>query len=277
MDAVGYGIIGVAPLPESREEQAMPVHNWTRVSAGIFHHFHLEWIAAISRSLNSGLLPDGYYALAEQVAGGREPDVLALEDIRQRPVGGNGSGPESEGGRGGIAVTAAPPRVRFTAQAEIGRYALKRRRIGIRHSSDDRVVALVEIVSPGNKDRTAAVRDFAEKAVEFLDSGIHLLIIDLFPPTASSPQGLHRAIWSHFMTDTFEPPPNEPLALMAYAAGPIKRAYVEPAAVGKPLPDMPLFLEPEMYVPVPLEATYAAAFADVPKRWRDELEAGGGD
>ena len=123
----------------------MPIHDWTRVNAGIFHHFHLEWISAISRSLNSGLLPTGYYALAEQVAGGREPDVLALEDTRSRPSGGNGSGRQPEASGGGVAVAVAPPKVRFTAEAEIDIYAMKQRRVAIRHSSDDRVVALVEI------------------------------------------------------------------------------------------------------------------------------------
>jgi hypothetical protein len=48
-------------------------------------------------------------------------------------------------------------------------------------------------------------------------------------------------------------------------------AYVEPVAVGDPLPEMPLFLEPELYVPVPLETTYTSAFAAVPRRWRDQL------
>ena len=35
----------------------MPVHDWTCVSAGIFHHFHFEWIGDLSRQLNRGLLP----------------------------------------------------------------------------------------------------------------------------------------------------------------------------------------------------------------------------
>jgi hypothetical protein len=35
---------------------------------------------------------------------------------------------------------------------------------------------------------------------------------------------------------------------------------------------MPLYLEPDLYVPVPLEATYQTAFAMMPKRWRDVLE-----
>ena len=36
---------------------------------------------------------------------------------------------------------------------------------------------------------------------------------------------------------------DEPLTLAAYSAGPVKTAYVEPAAVGDLLPEMPLFLE----------------------------------
>ena len=41
----------------------MPVHDWSRVGPGIFHHFHGKWIVAISDALNGGLLPEDYYAL----------------------------------------------------------------------------------------------------------------------------------------------------------------------------------------------------------------------
>ena len=36
----------------------MPMHDWTRVPAGIFHAFHHAWISAISDSLNGGILPE---------------------------------------------------------------------------------------------------------------------------------------------------------------------------------------------------------------------------
>jgi hypothetical protein len=62
----------------------MPVHDWTRVSAGTFHDFHQAWIIAIRDALNDGLLPEGYYAMAEQVAGRPHPDVLALEECVSR-------------------------------------------------------------------------------------------------------------------------------------------------------------------------------------------------
>ena len=54
----------------------MPLHDWTRVDAGIFHDFHTVWIGNLRTRLNSGLLPADYYALAEQIAGGLGPDVL---------------------------------------------------------------------------------------------------------------------------------------------------------------------------------------------------------
>jgi hypothetical protein len=54
----------------------MPVHDWTRVDAGIFHVFHHRWISAISDALNQGILPPDYYALPEQHAAGFGPDVL---------------------------------------------------------------------------------------------------------------------------------------------------------------------------------------------------------
>ena len=57
----------------------MPVHDWTNVEAGIFHHFHHSWIEEIQRVLNAGLLPPDCYALAEQHAAGFGPDVLTLQ------------------------------------------------------------------------------------------------------------------------------------------------------------------------------------------------------
>ena len=62
---------------------AMPIHDWNRVKPSIFHDFHAEWLVQIKHALNGGVLPRDYYALAEQIAGDRTPDVLTL----QRPIG----------------------------------------------------------------------------------------------------------------------------------------------------------------------------------------------
>jgi hypothetical protein len=252
----------------------MPIHDWTRVKPGIFHDFHHEWISTIKRALNTGVLPPDYYALAEQIAGGLGPDVLTLENVRDKPAGADSNGPERASGalrQGGIALATMPPKVSFTAAAEAEQYARKRDRIVIRHSSDDHVIAIIEIVSPGNKASGHALRSFVAKAIELLDAGIHLLLIDLFSPGQRDPQGIHGAIWSEYIGDDFALPPARPLTLVAYSAGDLKQAFIEPTAVGEVLREMPLFLEPSVYVPVPLEATYQRAFDAVPKRWQATL------
>ena len=79
----------------------MPMHDWTRVAAGIYHDFHHEWISEIKRSLNRGVLPEGFYALAEQHAAGFGPDVLTLQDAD--PSFGSSSG-------GGVTTKPRPKR-----------------------------------------------------------------------------------------------------------------------------------------------------------------------
>jgi hypothetical protein len=248
----------------------MPIHDWTRVTAGTWHAFNLSWISEIQLALNGGLLPTSYYAQAEQIAGPMGPDVLALQtpEIPFEPFG------ETEAS-GGVSVATAPPRVRMVDEVEMDDYALKRRTLTIRHSSGDRIVALLEMVSPGNKSARSALKSFVDKAVEALYRGYHLLIVDLFPPSSRDPQGIHGAIWSELGSDSFVLPPGEPLTLVAYSSGSRKRAYGEPTAVGRVLIDMPLFLKPEIYVNVPLETTYLAAYRGVPQRWKRVLEAGG--
>ena len=68
-------------------------------------------------------------------------------------------------------------------------------------------------------------------------------------------------------------PAEKPLTLAAYDAGPPPTAYVEPVAVGDTLIDMPLFLAPDWYVSVPLEATYQAAYRGVPRHLREVLDS----
>lgn len=251
----------------------MPIHDWTRVPAGIFHDFHHDWITMLKRALNDGRLPPGYYALAEQIAGGLGPDVLTLDLTPLASKGSDGNGPGSQPADvpGGIALATSPPKVQFTAAAEMEHYARKRSRIAIRHSSGHQVVAMIEIVSPGNKASRQALRAFVDKAVEALVQGVHLLVVDLFPPGPRDPQGIHAAIWSEIEDHAFQLPPDKPLTLASYSAGLLKRAFIEPVAVGDVLTEMPLFLQPDCYVPVPLAQTYQAAWEGVPQFWRDRL------
>ncbi len=247
----------------------MAIHDWTRVEAGIFHAFHHDWITEVSRALNGGLLPSDYYALPEQFAGGLGPDVLSL----RRPSG-DVVTPEVGPLEGGLALATAPPNVRIRMRSEANRYAAKAKLVAIRHVSNHQVVAILEIVSPGNKNNRHGFDAFVRKAHEALAAGVHLLIVDLFPPGRRDPQGIHPAIWGEEGEDRFTLPDDKRLTCVAYIGGSGAEAFIEPVAVGDALPEMPLFLTPEVYVPVPLEETYQLAWDGMPAYWRGVLTAG---
>ena len=251
----------------------MPVHDWTKVRPGTFHDFHGSWITHLKETLNGGLLPTGYYALAEQPAEEAWPDVLALEANEN----GSSAGiwPAAEQGEA-VAVAERPPKVALTVTAEAARVVLKQRTLVIRHATGDRIVALLELVSPGNKDRKSSLARFVDKAISALQQGYHLLIVDLFPPGQHDRQGIHGAVWGEIdgiEAAEYHQPRDKPLTLVGYEAKRAPSAYVEPVAVGDKLPDMPFFLATGWYINVPLEDTYQQAWRGVPDRWRRVIEA----
>jgi hypothetical protein len=251
----------------------MPIHDWSRVDAGIFHDFHHAWIEQVKRLLNGGVLPPDHYALAEQQTSHFGPDVLTLRSRADRdedqdsgfPIG-QGSSSTSRG------IVAARPKARLAGETDLAFYRRKQNVVAVRHVSGDRLVAIVEIVSPGNKSSQAVFRKFIDKAVELLSQDIHLLILDLIPPTRRAPNGIHGAIWEALTDEEYTAPPGKPLTLAAYEAEMGVRAFVEPVAVGDTLVEMPLFLKASGHVPVALEATYQSAWEAVPRRWRSVIE-----
>jgi Protein of unknown function (DUF4058) len=245
----------------------MPIHNWSRTPPGFFHHFHQRWSGAICDGLNDGRLPQGFYALVEQRAIGLVPDVLTLELQPGAP-----GAPTTPAPRGGLAVADAPPKTRFVSRGEAGVYAAKANRVVVRTSAG-RVVAVIEILSPGNKSSQYAVRSFVDKTLDLLRQDINVLVVDLVPPSPRDPQGIHPLIWGAVGDDAFELPSDKPLTLAAYVAGLPWTAYVEPVAVGDALPDMPVFLDPGTYVPVPLEPTYRETWDRCPREFKDAVLA----
>jgi hypothetical protein len=139
----------------------------------------------------------------------------------------------------------------------------------IRHVSGDRIVAMIEIVSPGNKNSAHGLRAFVKKARELLQQKIHLLIVDPFPVSSRDPHELHAAIFEEIQDDPLELTAEAPLSMFAYECDDRVRTYLEPLAVGDVLVDMPVYLYPGMYIDVPLETTYVAAWETVPRRWQE--------
>jgi hypothetical protein len=201
----------------------------------------------------------------EQRSGPREADVLAVErqSKPQRPGAGAG---------GGVLVQELPDTkiVRRTSK-EI--YAGRANRIVVKHHLG-RIVAVIEILSPGNKDSRAALRDFVDKTIDFLRRGIHMLLVDLFPPTTRDPFGMHKVIRDEIHEEDFAFPKGKDRILASYETGGERVAFVEPIAVGDELRDMPLFLAAGTHIRVPLESTYRATWDVSPEEMRIAVETG---
>jgi hypothetical protein len=246
----------------------MPVHDWSRVEAGVYHHFHNLWISRLSDALNSGLLPAEYYALVEQHAGQYVPDILTLHASSAQPPPGKKSTPGLNGGNV-LTISKSPPRVR--QQLVAATYRRLRRTLAIRHTSGHRLVAIIEITSPANKDRPGAVAELVRKIVELLHHGVHVLLVDVFACGRYDRPGLHEQIWAE--VDGASPQrESEPVTLASYVSAEPMRAYVERVKYGEVLPEMPVFLTVEHYVLVPLERAYEQAWAGVPAYWQRQLQ-----
>jgi hypothetical protein len=243
---------------------SVPIHDWTKTYDGAFHYFHVSWLVKITDALNDGILPPGYYALGEQVIGGAVPDVLTLERQEGRvtdtwPLATRESIPQPL------------PAATLTAVAEAPRYPPRPRVIAVRHRSRDRLVAMLEIVSAGNKADAAEMGALVEKTVVTLSKGVHVVLIDLHPPGRNDPDGIHNLVWTELGEIALPLPAARPLLFVSYLSQGSIRCFVEPRAVGEELPETPLFLSPAVHVALPLERTYQAAFDSLPAHLRGQV------
>ena len=252
----------------------MPVHDWSKVAHGTFHHFHTLWIAHLSEQLNR-LLPTDYYAMAEQRMGSGIGDVVTLtvgedEEAEYATDSTTSTMTATAARAAGISMIETPPRVaRHLILEDPPDVSERARRIIVRTKSEHRVIAIMEIVSPGNKDNRHRLHSFIEKTVQAIRYGIHVLLIDLLPPGKLDTQGLHNELWLALGSTTTEFHPELPLTLASYFARPeCPEAFIEPTAVGGDLIPMPLFLEHDRYIEVPLEDSYQQAWQGVPAALR---------
>jgi hypothetical protein len=125
-----------------------------------------------------------------------------------------------------------------------------------------RLVAAIELVSPGNKDRPAERRAFAAKCASYLCQRISLIIIDIVTHRQANLHNetlrvLEAAEEFHLASE---------VSLYAVAYRPLRRddrdeisMWRTPLALGQPLPMLPLGLRADLVLPVDFEATYAEA------------------
>jgi hypothetical protein len=236
------------PLLDHFRAPIYPRHDW--------ESFHARWAVALSDMLN-GLLPERYLAEV-QIHLGRQVEA----DVAEFELTPSIYGQEGNGAPGGVAVqvqTWAPPAaaqtvdIVFPDDIEVQVFDM---------GESKQLVGVIELISPGNKDRPEARRTFAAKCVAYLQRGIGLVIVDIVTIRGGN---LHHGVLdllgqaegSVLPTDT---------ALYAAAYRPAHRGdknqldlWPTALALGQPLPLLPLALRGAFFVPVDLEATYSEA------------------
>jgi hypothetical protein len=203
------------------------------------------------------MLPRRYQAVVQTHLGSHvEADVAEFEEPLEV---GNGASEEGEGAGGVVVQTWAPPVAKLVAPAvfpddfEVQLFDLR---------GGMRLVAVVELVSPRNKDRAESRRAFAAKCAAYLQRGIGLVVVDIVTERHFN---LHNELAELLAWPGPLRMPEDPF-LYAVAYRPVRRQesneidlWPVALAVGGPLPLLPLALKGVRSIPLDLEATYTDA------------------
>jgi hypothetical protein len=216
--------------------------------------FHGRWAAAMSDALNERL-PAEYFAEFQVTVGTRvEVDVATFTESgtpQPPPGGGAATAVETEVWAPPAPVAVMPSL--FPDDFEVQVFS---------SAAGPVLVAAIELVSPGNKDRDEARRAFAAKCSAYLQRGIGLIIVDIVTTRHANLHDELVELLGH--ADGFRFPTPTPLYATAYR--PVHRQerneidlWREPLALGQPLPTLPLAVRGLASLPVDLEGTYMEA------------------
>jgi hypothetical protein len=217
--------------------------------------FHSSWATRIADTLTERWLPANYIAEEHAHLGPSvEIDVATFE--REAPA-------EAEPNVGGVALAnlkvwtpPAPDAVVPSVFPDTFEVRILSTETG------PKLVAAIELISPGNKDRSAERRAFAVKCASYLFQGIGLIIVDI---VTSRRANLHKEIL-HVMEAADAEQLAAEVFLYAVAYQPLRHdsqdqinVWCRPLALNQLLPTLPLSLRADLVIPLDLEATYAEA------------------
>jgi hypothetical protein len=216
--------------------------------------FHGLWAAALVENLNRDILTDEYFADMQVHIGSQvEVDIATLEEPRS--LGGNAAA----SGAAALAPAWAPPATNlilpavFPDDIEVQVFAT---------TTGATLVAAIELVSPGNKDRPETRQVFAAKCVSYLTRGIGLIVVDMVTNRLAN---LHNEVMGLLGGgEHFRMAPAATIYAVAYrpsrqSSGDQIELWPTPLTLGQPLPVLPLALRNAGVVPVDLETTYQEA------------------
>lgn len=212
--------------------------------------FHGAWAAEIMALLNRSVLPPNYFAEA-QVHLGTQIEIDSATFERSDVI------PNLGTSNGGVAVlpwsppltTLLMPAV-FPDDLEVQIFL---------NQGGPTLVAALELVSPGNKDRQETRRAFAAKCAAYLQRGLGLIVVDVVTDRRAN---LHDELIDFLgQPEQYEFPGEQPLYAVSYHPQRRNSAdHIEMApyalALGQALPTVPLPLRGGPVLPLNLEATY---------------------
>jgi len=226
------------PLRDHFRAPLAPRYRWDMLHGG--------WPMKLAERLNL-LLPPEYQAGPNIHLGRFEVDVAVLDERDQSAWG------ETSGGGGTALYTSAEPTLTLDVDPLDGdEYEVK-----VYRNYD--LVAVVELISPSNKDHPESRDLFATKCAAFLKDGVCVTIVDVVTSyRANLFAGLLEELgWPEQTADDGI----YVATLRGRRIGNIRRVntWYYPLVVGAKLPTLPLWIGDAVAVPLELEASYEDA------------------
>lgn len=132
--------------------------------------------------------------------------------------------------------------------------------VRVHETEQHRLVAVIEIASPSNKDRPENRRTFVAKCAALLQQGVSVSIVDLVTVRQFNLYGdLLDLLGQTDPSLSPEPPPLYAGACRYREAHPRKwrfETWAHPMRIGQLLPTLPLWLSGELALPLDLDASY---------------------
>ncbi len=235
------------PLLDHFHPPLYPHHHW--------ESFHSNWATRIADGI-AALLPADFQVEEHVLAGaGFEIDVAAY-DTQMSGIGVTAVGP-------GVATLAAPAYAPPVPDGMLPAAFPDTFEVRVFNTAAGlTLVGVIELVSPGNKDRPAERRAFATKCASYLAQGVSLIVMDAVTNRTAN---LHNEILRLMEAATGLDCPDE-VGLYAVAYRPVLRdgreeidLWKRPLALGAALPTLPLRLTGDLFIPVDFEAAYQEA------------------
>lgn len=215
---------------------------------------HGGWAFVMAQRLNGFVLPKGFESEQEVHRGTRvEIDVATYEDGRI-DFGSN----SANGGIATLTETYAPPAPPIRGEVAFTDPDLFEVQV-YKNDGSWKLVAAIELVSASNKDRKSHRRSFATKIASYLQQGVSVAIVDVVTDRRAN---LHQDLVELLeLPEAFDWHSPSGLSATSYrVAKDDDRVELEvwpfALALGAELPTIPLWIEPNLAVPLELEMTY---------------------